>query len=220
MIWCNLWHVINSPYLHKDKLKVYFLTFLKHKTKNHSYMKLKCEKTQRLQKHCSISFKIDSNYHKLFWWEEMSSGPQTLLTSTKSKFNLSLEYHHDSYNIYSFSCDSHIKFIHKWQFSIHIGCNTSTIIQFSSMKENIHNGHVTNINLKVQHCNLLLFPLESMILRLFCLTSKSLIHAKVKFKSLNKLVVYKCFLFLNWWNFAIQGNKEKKIPIWTNYRGF
>jgi hypothetical protein len=37
------------------------------KTQNHSYMKLKCEKTQRPQKHCSISFKIDSNYHKLFW---------------------------------------------------------------------------------------------------------------------------------------------------------
>jgi hypothetical protein len=138
----------------------------------------------------------------------MSSGPQTHLTSTKFEFNLSLEYHHDSYNIYSFSCDSHIKFIHKWQFSIHIGCNTSTIIQFSSMKENIHNWYVANINLKVQHCNLLLFPLESMNLRLFRFTSKFLIHAKVQFKSLNRLVVYKCFLLFNWWNFVKKRNKK------------
>jgi hypothetical protein len=56
----------NPFYLHKDKEKKHFANVFEVEALIHSYMKLKCKRTQQSTRHCSIPFKIDSNHHNAF----------------------------------------------------------------------------------------------------------------------------------------------------------
>jgi hypothetical protein len=67
IIKCNVQHVINYSYLHKDKKIKILEMFFKCKTLVHLYVTETHKNTKITQKkHCSIPFKLETNHQNLF----------------------------------------------------------------------------------------------------------------------------------------------------------